>query len=184
MFASGRLPTMPRACMDVLRACMDVLRAFPFCVRSRMDVLLRCRVRGWSSCVRSHVHACCVRTWTSFHGAVCMRGRLAFVITYMRAACVRACVCGRLACVCGRIRAYVPSILHVSSFDFLSVPDRYINKVFIIITAINIHILIYIIKGNTIAMIVYLELLQPTLIYIVMVHSIAYVISTQQNIIT
>ena len=40
----------------------------------------------------------------------------------------------------------------------------------------------YLIKVNTIAMIVYLGLLQPTLIYIVIVHSIAYVISMAWSI--
>ena len=115
VFASGRLPTMPRACVDVLRSlsracvrawmssydaacergrlafvlsCMRaafargrlstmprasvaVMRSFSrACVlRSHVDVFLRCCVRAWLSCVRSHVHACCIRTclraWTS-----------------------------------------------------------------------------------------------------------------------
>ena len=138
LFASGRLPTMSRAYMDVLRA----------------------------------FSRACVLAWTSSYDAACERGSLAFVLTCMRAAfargrlstmpcacvavlrsfsrtCVlRAYVCGRIACLRGRIHAYVPSILHVSSFDFVSVPDRYINKVCLIITAINIHILMYLIKGT------------------------------------
>ena len=153
-FARGYLPMMPHASVAVLRS---FSRA---CVlRSHVDVFLRCRVRAWPSCIRSHVHACCVRMWTSFYDAACVRGCLVFVLTCMRAAFVRACVRGRLACVHGRLHAYVSSILHVSSFDFVSVPDRYINKVLLIITAINLHILMYLINGNTIAMLVNLGLL-------------------------
>ena len=104
-FARGCLPTMPHASVAVLRS---FSRA---CVlRSHVDVFLRCRVRAWPSCVRSHVHACCVRMWTSFYDAACVRGCLVFVLTCMRAAFVRACVRGRLACVHGRLHAYVSSI--------------------------------------------------------------------------
>ena len=59
VFARGRLPTMPRACVDVLRA---------FSPTS-------------------------VRAWTSSYDAACERGRLAFVLTCMRAAFAR----GRLS---------------------------------------------------------------------------------------
>ena len=172
VFARGRLPTMPRACVYVLRAFSRAgVRAF---ASGRLPTM----PRAWPSCVRAHVHACWVRTWTSVYDA-CVRGRLAFVLTCMCAACVCACVRGRIACVRGCIHVYVPSILHVSSFDFLSVPDRHI--IFLVTTAINIHILMNLIKGNT-AKIIYLGLLQPTSIYIVIVHSIAYVISMAWSI--
>ena len=85
-------------------------------MRSRVDVFLRCRVRAWPSCIRPHVHVCCVRTWTSFYDAACVPGRLGLALTCMRAACVCACVRGRLAFVltCMRAGADVLACVDVS----------------------------------------------------------------------
>ena len=57
-------------------------------------------VRGRIACVLACVRSC-VCAWTYFYDAACKRGRLAFALTCMR----------------GRLHVYVPSILHVSSFD-------------------------------------------------------------------
>ena len=153
VFASGRLPTMPRARMNVLRAfsrawvrafahgrlttmpraSVAVLRSFsPTCVlRSHMDVFPQCRVGVSPFCVRSRVHACCVRTclrmWTSrvhSHGLVCcVRTCLRMWTSHVRASHVRAFsrTCVLRAYVLAYVdvsRAYVPSILNVSSFHF------------------------------------------------------------------
>ena len=121
------------------RACVAVLCAFSrACVRDRLSCVLACvgAVLNVFVYVLARVLTC-LRACTSSYVLAC-------VLTCLRA-CTSSC-----ACVRGRLHAlaYVPSILCTSAFDVWPVSDHYINKVFLIITAINIHTVMSLINGH------------------------------------
>ena len=82
---------------DAVHACVRVFkcRRFPTMSRACVDVS------------RASSRAC-VRAWTSYYDAACVRDRFAFVLTCMRAAFVSACVRGRIAFVLTCMRATCP----------------------------------------------------------------------------
>ena len=120
-------------------------------------------------CVRAYVSA-----WTSSSNAVCVCHRLACVLTSVRGhlASVFTSVCDRLACVLTSVRGRLACMdvsracMHVfmrtcrlffaralSTFGLFRAAT--LIKHVLIITAINIHILMSLINGNSIAMLVY-----------------------------